>query len=157
MPRTDARAVSLIERGRRWLNAIPGDLVSLVARLSIAGIFWQSGRTKMDGWSVSESAVYLFQNEYRLPLIDPVIAAHLAAFAEHLFPLLLVAGLLTRVSAFSLLLMTLVIQVFVYPDAWPTHGSWAACLLVILKWGPGRVSIDHLMFSRATLQAGNAM
>lgn len=156
MSHTDARVTLLVERCRQWLNAIPGDFPSLVARLSIAGVFWQSGQTKMDGWSVSDSAVYLFENEYRLPVIDPVIAAHLAAFAEHLFPLLLVAGFLTRLSALSLLLMTLVIQIFVYPGAWPTHGTWAACLLLILKWGPGRISIDHLVFRTPMIRAASA-
>lgn len=147
-------AETLLLQGRRWLGAIPGDLVSLLARLSIAAIFWQSGQTKMDGWQVSDTAVYLFENEYRLPLVDPSVAAHLAAFAEHLFPALLVLGLLTRLSALSLLLMTLVIQIFVYPGAWPTHGSWAACLLLIAKWGPGVISLDHLVFKRTSGTTG---
>lgn len=122
---------------------IPHDLVALVARLSIAGVFWQSGQTKLDGWKVSDSALYLFENEYRLPLISPWLGAHLATFAEHFFPALLVLGLASRLSAAALLAMTLVIQVFVYPGAWPTHGTWAACLLLILARGPGRASLDH--------------
>ncbi len=127
-------------------NRIPHDLVALVARLSIAGVFWQSGQTKLDGWRVSDSALYLFENEFRLPLISPFIAAHLATFAEHLFPVLLVIGLASRLSAAALLAMTLVIQVFVYPGAWPTHGTWAACLLLILARGPGRASLDHWLY-----------
>lgn len=129
-------AIGLAER-------IPHDLIALVARLSIAGVFFQSGQTKLDGWRVSDSALYLFENEFRLPLLSPFVAAHLATFAEHLFPLLLVIGLLSRLSAAALLAMTLVIQVFVYPGAWPTHGTWAACLLLILARGPGRLSLDH--------------
>jgi putative oxidoreductase len=129
----------------RLLNRIPHDLVALISRLSIGAVFWQSGQTKVDGWHVTDSAVYLFQNEYKLPLIDPWLAAHLAAFAEHFFPLLLWIGLASRLSALALLGMTLVIEIFVYPDAWPTHGTWAACFLVIIAGGPGRVSLDHLI------------
>lgn len=124
-------------------NRIPHDLIALVARLSIAGVFFQSGQTKLDGWKVSDSALYLFENEFRLPLLSPSIAAHMATIAEHLFPALLVVGLASRLSAAALLMMTLVIQVFVYPGAWPTHGTWAACLLLILARGPGRASLDH--------------
>ena len=78
----------------------------------------------VNGWQLSDSAVDLFRDEYKLPLIDPAVAAHLAAFAEHFFPILLVLGLASRFAAFALLFMTLVIEGFVYPDAWPTHGVW---------------------------------
>lgn len=134
--------------GRRVLaalNRIPDDLVALVARLSIAAVFWQSGQTKVDGWSLSDNALYLFENEYKLPFIDPWLAAHLAALAEHLFPILLVLGLASRLSALALLGMTLVIQTFVYPGAWPTHGTWAACLLFIAARGPGLLSLDAMI------------
>ena len=76
-------------------------------------------------------------------LVDPALAAHAAAYAEHLFPLLLVAGLLTRMSALALLVMTGVIEIFVYPDAWPTHLTWAAALLYLMRSGGGRLSLDH--------------
>ena len=135
----------LYEQGLRLLGRIPNDLIALVARLSIAAVFWQSGQTKVDGWQVTDSAIYLFENEYTLPLVDPWLAAHLAAFAEHFFPVLLVIGLASRLSALALLVMTLVIQVFVYPGAWPTHGTWAACLLFIAARGPGRLSLDALI------------
>lgn len=124
---------------------IPHDLIATVARLSIAAVFWQSGQTKVDGWHVTDNAVYLFQTEYKLPFVDPWLAAHLAAFAEHFFPLLLVIGFASRLSALALLGMTLVIEIFVYPDAWPTHGTWAVCFLVIIAGGPGRLSLDHLI------------
>jgi putative oxidoreductase len=129
----------------RLLGRIPHDLVALVARLSIGAVFWQSGQTKVDGWQVTDNAVYLFQTEYRLPFVDPWIAAHMAAFAEHFFPLLLWIGFASRLSALALLGMTLVIEIFVYPDAWPTHGTWAVCFLVIIVGGPGRISLDHLI------------
>lgn len=128
--------------GLQTLGQIPNDLIALVARVSIAAVFWQSGQTKVDGWMLSDNALYLFENEYRLPLVDPWLAAHLAAFAEHFFPILLVIGLASRLSALALLAMTLVIQTFVYPGAWPTHGTWAACLLFIAARGPGLLSLD---------------
>ena len=110
-----------------------------------AAVFWQSGQTKVAGWHLKSSAVALFQDEYRLPLIDPTIAAYMAAFAEHFFPVLLVIGLATRFSALALLFMTAVIEIFVYPDAWPTHGVWATCFLITLARGPGAVSVDHFI------------
>ncbi len=127
------------------LQRFPDSLLLLGARLFPAAVFWQSGQTKVDGWQLNESALYLFQEEYRLPILDPLLAAHLAAISEHLFPLMLVLGLATRLSAFALLGMTLVIQCFVYPDAWPTHGTWAVLLLWVLVRGPGVVSLDHLI------------
>lgn len=129
----------------RLLDRIPHDVIALIARLSIGAVFWQSGQTKVEGWHVTDNAVYLFQTEYKLPLIDPWIAAHLAAFSEHFFPLLLVLGFASRLAALALFGMTLVIEIFVYPDAWPTHGTWAACFLVIIADGPGRVSVDHFI------------
>lgn len=129
-------------------NAMPHSLTALVARLSIAMVFWQSGQTKLDGWHVSDTAIYLFENEYQLPVLSPWIAAHLAAFGEHFFPLFLAIGLGSRFAALALLGMTLVIQVFVYPGAWPTHGTWAACLLLIITRGPGVFALDHLIARR---------
>jgi len=118
--------------------------VLAVSRLGIAAVFFASGRTKVDGFlHVTDGAVALFRDEYRLPLLDPSLAAHFAAYAEHVLPLLLVVGLATRVSALALLAMTLVIEVFVYPDAWPTHLSWAAPLLLLAARGAGAWSVDR--------------
>jgi len=127
------------------LGLIVGDsLLVLVARLAIAAIFLMSGRTKVSGFlTVTPSTYELFRTEYSLPLITPELAAHLATYSEHLFPLLLVLGLFSRLSALALLGMTLVIQVFVYPDAWPTHLSWAGLLLLITARGGGAVSLDR--------------
>lgn len=135
----------------RWNRAaeglaqlVPHDLLAIVARLSIAAIFFQSGRTKVEGWlAVTPGAIELFRTEYRLPWLPPEIAAPMAAYAEHLFPLLLVLGLATRLSALALLAMTLVIQVFVYPDAWPTHLGWAGLLLYLAGRGGGRLALDR--------------
>ena len=125
----------------RWVAL---DLVLLVSRIAIAAVFFYSGRTKVSGWlTVTDTAVGLFRDEYRLPLVDPALAAHAAAYAEHLFPVLLVLGIGTRFAALALLGMTLVIEVFVYPDAWPTHLSWAAPLLLLAGRGAGRFSIDR--------------
>jgi putative oxidoreductase len=127
----------------RWISH---DLLALMARLSVAAIFLQSGRTKVDGFlHVTDSAVFLFSDEYKLPLASPETAAHLAAYAEHLFPLLLVLGLFTRLSALALLGMTLVIEIFVYPDAWPTHLSWAGLLLYLVGRGAGFLSVDRVV------------
>jgi putative oxidoreductase len=135
---------SLNRMGDALTRLVAHDALALVTRIAIASIFLLSGRTKVDGLlTVNDTAVTLFREEYRLPLLPPELAAHLATYAEHLFPLLLIAGLFTRVSALALLGMTAVIQIFVYPDAWPTHLSWAALLLYLVGRGPGRVSIDH--------------
>jgi uncharacterized membrane protein YphA (DoxX/SURF4 family) len=87
----------------------------------------------------------LFTDEFKLPLIDPGLAAHLAAYAEHLFPLLLFVGLFTRSAALALLVMTAVIEIFVYPDAWPTHLTWAVPLMLLMREGGGRWSLDRLL------------
>ena len=132
---------AVAERLQRWLAL---DLVLLASRIGIGAVFFQSGRTKVEGLlSVTDGAVGLFRDEYRLPLVDPALAAHAAAYAEHLLPFLLVLGLGTRLAALGLLGMTLVIQVFVYPDAWPTHLSWAAPLLLLAGRGGGLVSLDR--------------
>jgi putative oxidoreductase len=125
-------------------RCIGHDALALVARLSMAAVFFLSGRTKVSGLlTVTAGAYELFRSEYKLPLLPPEVAAQLAAYAEHLFPLLLVVGLGTRLSALALLGMTATIQLFVYPDAWPTHLTWATVLLYLVGRGAGRWSIDR--------------
>ena len=127
-------------------NGLGQSLLLLVQRLGIAAIFFQSGRTKVEGvFTIPETTVELFRSEYALPLLPPDMAAYMAAGAEHLFPILLVLGLMTRLSAAALLGMTLVIQLFVYPDAWPTHLSWAGLLLPLVALGGGRLALDRLL------------
>jgi putative oxidoreductase len=135
------RAIDVTER-------IPYSVLALAARIFPAAVFWMSGQTKVDGFRVTESAIELFREEYALPLINPALAAHFAAAAEHIFPVLLLIGLATRFSALALLFMTAVIQFLVYPGAWPTHGVWAACFLLIIARGPGVISLDHLIAQR---------
>lgn len=121
-------------------------LLALAARFGIAGIFFMSGRTKVERWlTVSDNAIALFADEYKVPLLPPEIAAHIAAYAEHLFPLLLALGLATRLSALALLGMTAVIQIFVYPAAWAIHLSWAGLLLYLIGRGAGAVSLDRVL------------
>ena len=128
---------------------LPEALLLLVARVGIASVFFLSGRTKVTGFlELKQSTYTLFRSEYALPVIPPEWAAHLAAYAEHAFPLLLVLGLMTRLSAAALLGMTLVIEVFVYPDAWPTHLTWAGLLLPLLACGGGAWSLDRLLLRR---------
>ncbi|MEB2647495.1 DoxX family protein [Pseudomonas canadensis] len=125
---------------------LPEALLLLVARVAIAAVFFLSGRTKVTGFLELKPSTYtLFRSEYALPLIPPDWAAHLATYAEHLFPLLLVLGLLTRPAAAALLGMTLVIEVFVYPAAWPVHLTWAGLLLPLLAYGGGACSLDRLI------------
>ncbi len=128
-----------------YLERIPNDVIALFARFGIAGVFWRSGQTKVSGWEITDSTIFLFEKEYKVPLIQPELAAHMAAIAEHVFPVLLVIGLASRFSAASLLVMTTVIQVFVYPNQWPEHAVWACALAFILARGPGAVSADHLI------------
>ena len=128
-----------------WPQAIiPEWLIALIMRLGVAGVFFLSGRTKVDGvLHITDSTYALFASEYKLPLVSPFIAAHLATYSEHLFSILLVLGLFTRLSAAVFLGMTLVIEIFVYPDAWPTHLSWAALLIYLIARGGGAVSLDR--------------
>lgn len=148
--------------GNRALARIPVDLIALLGRFSIAAVFWKSGQTKVEGFAVdlvdgsvqlgwprlSDSAVALFQEEYRLPLLPPELGATLAALGEHVLPVLILLGLGTRFAALGLLVMTLVIQLLVYPGAYPTHGVWAAVLLYLMARGPGRISLDHQIARR---------
>ena len=128
---------------------LPDSLLLLVARLGAASIFFLSGRTKVEGLlTISDSTYELFRTEYALPLIPPEIAAYAATCSEHLFSILLAVGLATRASALALLGMTAVIQIFVYPDAWPTHLSWAGLLLPLVAKGAGSWSLDGLIGRR---------
>lgn len=131
----------------RWLAAVlPDSFLLLVARLGAAAIFFLSGRTKVEGLIDITPATYeLFQTEYVLPLVPAEVAAQAATYSEHLFPVMLVLGLFTRPAAAALLGMTLTIQIFVYPDAWPTHLSWAAILLPLIARGGGRWSLDRAL------------
>ncbi|MPZ32807.1 MAG: DoxX family membrane protein [Rhodospirillales bacterium] len=128
-----------------WLDSIPHTLLAIPLRLGAAVVFWNSAMTKLPSWGTT---VTLFAEEYQVPLLPPEVAAYIATAIELTMPVLLVLGLLTRPAALVLLCMTAVIQVFVYPEAWPTHLQWAAMLLVLLAHGPGTFSLDWLVRRR---------
>ena len=127
-----------------WFESVPTELIVIIARISIATVFLRSGLLKIDGWSEG-TTLALFTDEYKLPLLPPLIAAYLATAMELSLSSLILIGLLTRFAALGLLLMTLVIEIFVYPNAFDTHGIWAVCLLFLMKHGAGRISLDHLV------------
>ncbi len=155
-------AAGLLTQAIALFEKIPYSLIAFIARFSIAAVFWKSGQTKVEGFAIdlingtfelgeprlAASTLPLFRSEYHVPLLSPEVAAHLAAFAEHFFPVLILLGLATRFSALALIGMTLTIQLFVYPDAYPTHGTWIALLLLLVAKGPGRLSIDHWIARR---------
>ena len=132
----------MIERVISWLEAVPYSLLAIPARLALAEVFWSSFSTKIQNW---DTTVTLFEDEYKLPLLSADAAAHLTAGIEVSASILLVLGLLTRPVAFLLLGMTAYIEVFIYPQAWPTHIQWGAMLLVLLCRGPGALSLDALL------------
>ena len=127
-------------------------LTLLFVRIALGGIFWRSGRTKVDegSWlSVSDTAQFLFEEEYKNVPLPAEFAAYLATYAEHLFPALLFIGMFPRLSALALLGLTMVIQIFVYPEAWwSVHIIWVALALVLIVRGPGAISVDALLAKR---------
>ena len=147
-----ASLIALYDRCIGRLSAPASDaLLLLIARLGIAAVFFTSGRTKVDGIiHITDGTYELFRTEYALPLIPPHIAAIAATWSEHVFSILLVLGLFTRFSAFALFMMTLTIELFVYPDAWPTHLSWAAIQLPLIFRGGGAWSLDNLLKRKDT-------
>ena len=129
----------------RQAGRLPWAVPALMARLIPAWVFWASARTKVDGFAIADGTWWLFENEYALPLIPAALAAVVATVAEHVLSVTLALGLAARMTACALLVMTLVIQVFVYPGAWVTHGLWAACLLAVIARGPGAISLDRVL------------
>ena len=112
--------------------------MALIARLAVASVFWRSGQTKVEGFfQIKDNTFFLFREEYKVPLLNPDLAAYMATVAEHVLPVLLAVGLASRLSALGLMVMTVVIQLFVYPDGWPEHILWFALLLLIVARGPG--------------------
>jgi putative oxidoreductase len=149
--------ITWLEAGRRLAERIPYSVVALVTRFAVASVFWRSGQTKVEGFlQIKDNTFFLFAEEYKVPRLPPDVAAYLTTVAEHVFSVLLVVGLASRLSALGLMFMTLVIQVFVYPDGWPEHILWFAALLLIVARGPGAISIDQLIWSRVQPQAAPA-
>ncbi len=137
------------------MSRIPHDLIALVARISVGTIFLRSGILKVEGWT-SGNTLALFKHEYQLPILSPELAAYTATAAELALPPLLILGLFTRYAALALLGMTLVIQIFVYPNAFDTHGVWAASLLYLMKYGAGSLALDRFIEPTMKERAGIA-
>jgi putative oxidoreductase len=145
-PADAAVRTSLAPIPRLIERLIPLAVLSLIVRVAIAAVFFLSGRTKVEGLlDITDSTYFLFAEEYRVPVIPSDVAAHLATYSEHLFPILIVLGLMTRLSCLALLGMTFVIQVFVYPLGWPTHILWVALLLYLFRFGAGPLSLDRVL------------
>jgi putative oxidoreductase len=132
-------------RALRWLDRIPYWLLAIPLRVAVAMVFWNSAMVHLANW---DTTLALFEDEYKVPVLPPDLAADMAVSIELSMPVLLVLGLLTRAASLALLGMTIVIEVFVYPLAWPTHLQWAAMMLVLIARGPGTVSLDWLIRRR---------
>jgi putative oxidoreductase len=122
-----------------WLNAIPYTVIALIARAATFSVFFRSGSQKLSDWN---STLLLFENEYHVPVLPPHVAAYMAASLELGGSVLVLVGLCTRLTIVALLGMILVIQVFIYPMAWPDHIQWLAFMFILLARGPGKLSID---------------
>lgn len=129
----------------RLYERIPRDLIAIIARIAVGLTFWNSGLTKIDGFAIADKTFFLFREVYKVPLIPPDVAAYLSTAAELTCPILLWIGLATRFSATALLFMTLVIELFVFPEAYVTHGLWAVALLFLMVNGAGTFSVDWLL------------
>lgn len=141
--------IEWLENGRRLAERIPYSLVALIARLSVAGVFWRSAQTKIDGFlQVKSTTFFLFREEYKVPVVPPEIAAYLATYQELIGSILLLVGLATRLTALAFIGMVAVIQTFVYPSGWPDHILWFAVLFLLLALGPGAISLDHLIWRK---------
>ena len=134
-----------VAQAYRWLDRVPYWLLALPLRVAVAWVFWSSAMTHLANW---EATLDLFETEYQLPFLASGPAAYMAVSIEVTTPVLLILGLLTRLACLVLLGMTAVIEVFVYPLAWPTHIQWAAMLLVLLCRGPGMLSLDWVIRRR---------
>jgi putative oxidoreductase len=127
---------------REWLGRFPFWILQLGLRVGVGLVFFNAGLLKFKSF---EFAVKLFQEEYKVPLLDPVIAARMTTFVELVFPVLLFVGLASRLATLPLLGEISVIQIFVYKQAWTDHVFWVSALLLILTRGPGIFSLDYLI------------
>ncbi|MFO1070840.1 MAG: DoxX family protein [Geminicoccaceae bacterium] len=137
-----AAATAHYATATRWLGLVPQSLMLLLLRIGVAMVFWKSGMTKIESW---ESTVFLFAEEYRVPLLPPEIAAYLGTAVELGGSVALILGFATRFAALALIGLVAVIQLFVYPALWTDHIFWFAALLILLARGAGLLSIDALI------------
>jgi putative oxidoreductase len=134
--------VAAVLGARDALQRIPYSLLALLARFATFIVFWRSGSVKLDDWA---GTVSLFETEYQVPVLSPLLAAQLATAMELGGSVLVLAGLGTRAVTLALLGMVAVIQLFVYPQAWPTHIQWVAFMALLVARGPGMLSLDALI------------
>lgn len=139
---SENRLVKMIGAIIRIFYRIPYWLIALTARIALAQVFWSSAQAHLANW---DTTLYMFGDTYQVPLLPPDLAAYLAVAMELAMPPLLVLGFATRFAALALFGMTLVIEVFVFPEAWPTHIQWAAMMLVLMGRGAGMLSLDALI------------
>jgi len=139
---TKSNLVTRIRELYDRLGLLPMSVLQLMARFSMAIVFWRSGQAKIANWDLT---LQLFTNEYKVPVLPPEIAAPMAASVELTTPILLVLGLFTRLATLPMIAMTLVIQIFVYPQSWADHLAWMTFLLLLLTRGPGVISLDYLI------------
>jgi len=138
----DAGLIARLDMLRSSARRFPLPLLELGMRLAVGATFFRSGTNKFQSF---DSAIALFRDEYRLPLVPPDIAAYMGTTVELTAPVLLVLGLFARLGAAALLVMTLTIQFLVYPENWPEHLMWASILAYVLSRGPGALSIDRII------------
>jgi putative oxidoreductase len=148
---TTISPMALARRTPDFLDHVPYSLVILPARLATFSVFFRSGLVKIADWNAT---LMLFREEYKVPVLPPEIAAHLAAAMELGLSSLVLVGLFSRLSVFGLLGMVTVIQLFVEPMGWPDHIQWLAFMIFILWHGPGVVSLDHLLMQRLSARLG---
>ena len=127
---------------RDRLGRVPFPLIQLAMRIAVGSVFFRAGLLKYNSW---EFTVKLFEDEYRVPLLSPAVAARLAMFNELSWPILLFLGLATLFATLPLLVMISVIQIFVYPQAWTDNLLWGSILILLLTRGAGALSLDHLI------------
>ncbi len=140
-----ARSLGVIDAIRRGLSRVPLSLLQLLMRVAIGSVFFNAGLLKYRSWEIT---LLLFRDEYKVPLFDPTLMARMATFNELTFSTLLFLGLATRLATLPFLGMIVVIQTFVYPNAWIEHLVWTSILLVLLTRGGGALSVDHLLARR---------
>ncbi|MGB0684120.1 MAG: DoxX family protein [Magnetovibrionaceae bacterium] len=145
--------IELYQKTIDRLEQVPLDVSLLLVRVGIGLIFFRSGQTKVEGFSITDSTYFLFEEEYKVPLLPPELAAQMATLAEHVLPVMLILGLGARFGALGLLGMTFVIQTFVYPNLWYDHLFWAGALILVLTKGAGAFSLDHFIAKRRSIVA----
>lgn len=146
----DMSLTGRLDRLRRAASRFPLSLIEFGMRFAVGATFFRSGLLKLQSF---DTAIALFRDEYRLPLLPPELAAYLGTAVEMSAPVLLVLGIFARLGAATLLAMTLTIQFLVYPENWPEHLMWGSILAYVLSRGAGALSMDRViafnLFGRA--------